>query len=100
MTRTTDPSWEHYHVDGPAYKTSKEAMNMVAGDYAKKLKDAGELVNAACPSLVQTKLNGFASGGMTPDLGARRIVQLALLDKDGPTASFRIGTILFPGEVY
>lgn len=67
-----------------AYGASKTLLNAVTVQYAKELRDAGILVNAACPGYVSTELNGF-SGFRTPTQGAAIAIHLATLDSEGPS---------------
>ena len=84
----TDASTPWYNIDYKSYDASKAAVNMLALNYARILKDQGGLVNVACPQLVKTKLNGFMEMALPPDVGAKRIVELATLGKGGPTGTF------------
>jgi NAD(P)-dependent dehydrogenase (short-subunit alcohol dehydrogenase family) len=77
-----------YAVDYRAYDASKAAVNMMALNYARMMEDVGGRVNVACPGLVNTNLGGGITFGDPPHLGAQRIVELATLGKDGPTATF------------
>jgi NAD(P)-dependent dehydrogenase (short-subunit alcohol dehydrogenase family) len=86
-----------YSVDYKAYDSSKAALNMLALNYARILEDVGGKVNVACPQLVKTNLTGWTDYGITPEMGAERIVELATMkmedkvnrtfsDRDGPIA--------------
>lgn len=77
-----------FAIDYKAYDASKAAVNMLALNYARILEDVGARVNVACPGLVSTNLTGYHAYGTTPQIGAARIVELASLDKDGPTTTF------------
>lgn len=55
--------------------------------FALALAPEGIKVNIACPGYTATDLNGF-TGHRTLEQGARRAVELALLDADGPTGTF------------
>jgi NAD(P)-dependent dehydrogenase (short-subunit alcohol dehydrogenase family) len=82
-------------LDGPyavmpgsaAYVPSKTALNSLTVQYAKQLRKAGVLVNAACPGYCATDLNNHA-GYRTPAEGAAIAVRLATLAPDGPTGGF------------
>ncbi|KAE8382741.1 hypothetical protein BDV26DRAFT_288298 [Aspergillus bertholletiae] len=87
-TLSNDKNWRHYHVVKKTYKSSKAALNMLVLHYSRALQDCNGLVNAACPGPVKTKMSGYAEGGVTTEVGARRTVELALLDANGPTATF------------
>ncbi|KAH8885717.1 short chain dehydrogenase reductase [Thozetella sp. PMI_491] len=83
-----NPDAAMYDLDFKAYDSSKVAVNMLAINYARILRDVGGLVNVACPGLVSTDLIAFSSAGDPPELGAQRIVELATLAEGGPTATF------------
>lgn len=78
----------YYKIDYRAYDCSKAAMNMLASNYARILESTGALVNVACPGLVKTKATKFHPYGTTTDVGAKRIVELATLEKGGPSGTF------------
>lgn len=88
ITKSTDPTSMVYQVDFKAYQSSKAAVNMLAVRYAMLLQDVGGKSNAVCPGLVNTKLTNYNAYGSTPDLGAEIIVKMAVIGKDGPTATF------------
>ncbi len=67
-----------------AYSSSKSAVNHFTVRLAIELRDAGILVNSACPGYVATDLNRF-SGPRTVEQGAKIIVHLATLPAGGPT---------------
>ncbi|KAJ0107662.1 short-chain dehydrogenase [Diaporthe amygdali] len=77
-----------YEYDAKGYSSSKAALNRLVVHYARVLSDARGLVNAVCPGFVKTKLTDFADGGVTPEQGAKKIVEMALLGENGPTATF------------
>ncbi|KIL83616.1 hypothetical protein FAVG1_13167 [Fusarium avenaceum] len=82
----TEPS---YCADWPAYCSSKTALNMLALSYSRLLVDTPFLVNAVAPGLVQTNATTYnRSHGSPPEEGARRIVQLATMEKGSATATF------------
>ncbi|QDS74698.1 hypothetical protein FKW77_000456 [Venturia effusa] len=88
VSETTNKSTLYYNTDYKSYDCSKAAMNMLALNYARILEPTGALVNVACPGLVQTRLVGMHPYGCSTELGAKRIVDLATLEKGGPTATF------------
>ncbi|KAF8323558.1 hypothetical protein F5887DRAFT_1116470 [Amanita rubescens] len=71
-----------------AYNTSKAAANSYTITLAQELKKDGIKVNAVTPGLTTTKLNNFHAGGKTTRQGAESLLPWALLNTDGPTASF------------
>ncbi|KAH6653115.1 hypothetical protein BKA67DRAFT_625079 [Truncatella angustata] len=77
-----------YDIDYRAYDASKAALNMMALNYARILDGFGGRVNIVCPGLVATNLGPGVEYGQPPYIGAQRIVELAALDKGGPTATF------------
>lgn len=83
-----DGHYGFYTPDYTAYDSSKAALNMLALNYARILQEDGAMVNVVCPGLVQTKLNGFHPYGSSVELGAQRIVELAIAEKGGRTATF------------
>lgn len=76
-----------YPIDYKAYDTSKAGVNMLAVQYARILEDAGASVNAVCPGLVRSALTRYEMGD-PPEVGAKRIVELAIAEKGGPTGTF------------
>ncbi|KLU92412.1 short-chain dehydrogenase/reductase SDR [Magnaporthiopsis poae ATCC 64411] len=84
----TDPSSMFYHADLQAYMASKAAVNRMALVYARMLSDIGGRVNLAAPGFVKTELTNFNPNGVTVEEGARRIVELATVGKDGPSFTF------------
>ena len=88
MKSSQNREWEHYEMDGRAYRASKAAVNMLMVQYARLMEDEGALVNAVCPGLIQTKLNNYQTGGLTTDIGAQRILELATAEKGGVTGTF------------
>jgi NAD(P)-dependent dehydrogenase (short-subunit alcohol dehydrogenase family) len=75
-----------YPTDYKSYDSSKAATNMLAVNYARILNGKG-LVNVVCPGLVKTNLTKFLMGE-TPEVGAQRVVEMATLEKGGPTATY------------
>ncbi|MFI0487405.1 SDR family oxidoreductase [Actinomadura sp. 9N215] len=95
MTHMTDPG--HYFRDLPgsaAYPASKAALNMLTIQYAKRLRAARILVNAAAPGACATDFTAEftrATGRTitrTAEQGAAIAIRLATLDDDGPTGGF------------
>jgi NAD(P)-dependent dehydrogenase (short-subunit alcohol dehydrogenase family) len=75
-----------YPIDYKSYDSSKAAVNMLAVNYARILEGKG-LVNVVCPGLVKTNLTKFMMGE-EPEVAAQRVVEMAVLDKHGPTATY------------
>lgn len=77
----------------PGYRVSKAAMNAMTRILSTELKDAGFLVNSACPGFVNTDMGGPMGAKKPVEDGAAGIVWLAMLPDDGPTGGFfRDGT--------
>jgi NAD(P)-dependent dehydrogenase (short-subunit alcohol dehydrogenase family) len=72
----------------PGYRVSKASMNAMTRILAAELKDAGLLVNSACPGFVNTDMGGPMGATKGVEDGAAGIVWLATLPDDGPTGGF------------
>jgi NAD(P)-dependent dehydrogenase (short-subunit alcohol dehydrogenase family) len=88
LARMTDPG--HYFAQMPAqlaYPASKAALNMLTVQYAKDLRGAGILVNAADPGACATDFTRHIAPHLTRTAaeGAAVVVCLATLDDHGPT---------------
>ena len=76
-----------YKIDYKAYDASKAASNMLMLNYARLLEGVGGKVNSVCPGLVKTNLTGYIEHGHDPEIGAERIVEMAIIGEDGPTGT-------------
>lgn len=83
----TDPKTPTRGAPFTEYPSSKSAMNMLCLHYSVKYEKLGWKVNAHCPGLCKTHLNGFQRG-QPPEDGAVNAVRLATLGKDGETGTF------------
>lgn len=72
----------------PGYRVSKASMNAMTRILSTELKDAGVLVNSACPGFVDTDMGGPMGATKPVSEGAAGIVWLATLPDDGPTGGF------------
>jgi NAD(P)-dependent dehydrogenase (short-subunit alcohol dehydrogenase family) len=72
----------------PGYRVSKAALNAMTRILATELKDAGFLVNSACPGFVNTSMGGPMGATKPVQDGAAGIVWLATLPDDGPSGGF------------
>jgi len=72
----------------PGYRVSKAALNAVTRILSTELKDAGFLINSACPGFVNTDMGGPMGATKSVEDGASGIVWLASLPDDGPTGGF------------
>ncbi len=89
LTRISDPaaSAANRAIFGPVYPASKTALNALTLAMAFELEPDGIPVNAVSPGFVKTNLNGYA-GTQPVEEGARELVRVALLGRNGPTATF------------
>lgn len=88
LTKSTDRSTSWYALDYSSYDASKAAVNMVALNFSRRLNDTGAKVNVVCPGLVATNMTGYMSWAATPEVGAKRVVDMATIGKDGPIETF------------
>jgi NAD(P)-dependent dehydrogenase (short-subunit alcohol dehydrogenase family) len=72
----------------PGYRVSKAAMNAMTRILSSELKEAGFLINSACPGFVDTDMGGPMGAKKPVQDGAAGIVWLATLPHDGPTGGF------------
>jgi len=72
----------------PGYRVSKASMNAMTRILATELKDAGFLVNSACPGFVNTDMGAPMGATKSVQDGAAGIAWLATLPDDGPTGGF------------
>ncbi|KAL7788618.1 NAD(P)-binding protein [Trichoderma ceciliae] len=89
LGNTLNPSWKHYKYNtSMPYKSSKAAANMIGACYSTLFDEEGWKINCCCPGLRKTAFNNHMSIAMDVEEGAVRAVELATLDKDGPTGTF------------
>ncbi|KAH8674628.1 short chain dehydrogenase reductase [Tricladium varicosporioides] len=88
LTEATDTTKPFYAVDTKAYDSSKAAVNMLMLNYTRLLEDVGGRVNSVCPGMVNTPLSGNNPLGETPEVGAKRVVEMAVLRSEGVTGTF------------
>ncbi|MFD2175883.1 SDR family NAD(P)-dependent oxidoreductase [Rhodobacter lacus] len=82
-----DPAWEHHDKVMPIYAASKAAVNALTVGYALALAPKGIKVNAICPGYTATAATNFMPD-RTVEQAAVVILQMALLENDGPTGGF------------
>jgi NAD(P)-dependent dehydrogenase (short-subunit alcohol dehydrogenase family) len=87
LTANSDPACTYRSIFGPVYPASKTALNALTVAMAIELEAEGIRVNAVSPGFTKTNLNGYA-GTQTLEEGAREVVRVALLGRDGPTGTF------------
>lgn len=89
ITMSLDKTTAWYAADYKAYDSSKAALNMLAANYDRILADKEGSVNVACPGLVATNLSDFVKQyGSPPEVGAKRVVELATVKKGSVTGTF------------
>ena len=86
MGENSKPDNAHRTMYGN-YSSSKSAAHAATLAFALALESTPIKVNIACPGHTGTALNNF-SGARTPEQGARRAIELALIGDDGPTGTF------------
>jgi NAD(P)-dependent dehydrogenase (short-subunit alcohol dehydrogenase family) len=87
-TLSKDSTTPWYALECKAYDASKAALNVLGLNYARILAPDGGKVNIVCPGLVATNLSPGVASGVAPEVGAKRLVELATLGKDGLTATW------------
>ena len=87
-TLSADPTTTWYNLEATAYDSSKAALNVMALNFARILAPYNAKVNIACPGLVATNLHEGVQSGTSPEVGAKRIVELATLGDDAETATW------------
>ncbi|KAF4179440.1 hypothetical protein CNMCM8060_002936 [Aspergillus lentulus] len=88
LDKATDTSLPWYPIDYKVYDASKAALNMLMLNYARVLDPVGGKVNAVCPGYVKTNMTRWNEYGVTPEEGAKRVVEMATLGEDGETRTF------------
>lgn len=87
LAANSDPASGLRSSFGPIYPGSKTALNALTVAMALELEPDGIPVNAVSPGFIKTNLNAFQGTG-TPEDGAREIVRVALLGRNGQTGRF------------
>ena len=87
LARSADPTFAGRAIFGPCYPASKAALNALTIAMAIELEPDGIKVNAVSPGFIKTNLNNYEGTG-TLEEGAREVVRVALLGRDGPTGTF------------
>ncbi|KAJ7662984.1 carbonyl reductase [Mycena rosella] len=87
LTYRANPTGPYSFVDGPSYRCSKAAMNMLALTYAHRFRGQGWKVNIHNPGYTKTDLNHNNGTGTVED-GAKGAVRLAVLGDDSETATY------------
>jgi NAD(P)-dependent dehydrogenase (short-subunit alcohol dehydrogenase family) len=85
----TNPERRQFHFPSIIYGSSKAAVSMLTVQYAKTFPDIK--FNAVEPGFTATDLTPFSSAGQPVEEGAKVIVRMAAIGKDGPTGTFHDG---------
>lgn len=72
----------------PGYRVSKASLNAMTRILSTELRDAGFLVNSACPGFVNTDMGAQFGAKKPVGEAAAGIVWLATLPDDGPSGGF------------
>jgi NAD(P)-dependent dehydrogenase (short-subunit alcohol dehydrogenase family) len=82
----TNPQRRQFHFPSVVYGASKAAVSMLTVQYAKTYPHIK--FNAVEPGFTATDLTPFSAAGQPVEVGARVIVQMAIIEKVGPTGTF------------
>ena len=82
----TNPDRRQFHFPSIVYGSSKAAVSMLTVQYAKTFPEIK--FNAVEPGFTATDLTPMSSAGQPVEKGAEVVVQLATIDKSGPTGTF------------
>jgi NAD(P)-dependent dehydrogenase (short-subunit alcohol dehydrogenase family) len=85
----TNPERRQFHFPSIIYGSSKSAVSMLTVQYAKTYP--GIKFNAVEPGFTATDLTPFSGSGQPVEKGAKVIVRMATIGKDGPTGTFQEG---------
>jgi NAD(P)-dependent dehydrogenase (short-subunit alcohol dehydrogenase family) len=83
----TNPERRQFHYPSIVYGASKAAVSMLTVQYAKARPDIK--FNAVEPGFTATELTPFSGAGQPVEEGAKVIVRMATIGKDGPTSTFQ-----------
>ncbi|KAM3066451.1 hypothetical protein ACMFMG_012037 [Clarireedia jacksonii] len=100
ISQSLDKDWAWYGLQQPAYKASKAALNMLAVRYVAKLEGIGGMVNMVCPGFVKSKMVDFHPEARPPEVAAKKVVELAMLEKGGPIGTFVDADGVVPWQNY
>jgi len=87
---THEPSRPASHYPAIVYGSSKAAVSMLTVQYANAVPEVK--FNAVEPGITATQLGGGDPGshpGRPPEVSARIVVKMAMIDEDGPTGTFQ-----------
>ena len=85
----TNPERRQFNFPTIVYGSSKAAVSMLTVQYAKTYP--GIKFNAVEPGFTATDLTPMSSAGQPVTDGAKVIVRMATIDKNGPTSTFQEG---------
>lgn len=86
LSTLADPASPTHFYPGISYPASKAVVNVITVQYAKQYPWLR--INAVEPGFTDTALNGH-TGTQTVQQGAEIIVQMAQVEPDGPTGTYR-----------
>ncbi|CDH31645.1 SDR family NAD(P)-dependent oxidoreductase [Xenorhabdus bovienii] len=81
LSQAADPHSKYNRIEGPAYRASKAALNMLALQWAKEFRDSKISVSVCSPGWCRTDLDSQISSEQAPNSaaeGADTVVWLAL----------------------
>jgi NAD(P)-dependent dehydrogenase (short-subunit alcohol dehydrogenase family) len=87
LANINNPDSHVYEVMGPAYQSSKSAINSLTVLFAKEFTGTNFKVNSASPGWCRTDM-GTEDAPLSIAEGAQTPVMLATLPDDGPTGEF------------
>lgn len=87
LANINNPESHVYEVMGPAYQSSKVAINALTVLFAKEFRDTNIKVNSASPGWARTDM-GTEDAPLSVAEGADTPVWLATLPEDGPSGGF------------
>jgi NAD(P)-dependent dehydrogenase (short-subunit alcohol dehydrogenase family) len=85
----TNPDRRQFHYPSIVYGASKAAVSMITVQYAKAVPEIK--FNAVEPGFTATDLTPMSGAGQPVEKGAKVIVRMATIGKDGPTGTFQEG---------
>ena len=90
LSEQLNRSSPYFEAVVPAYQSSKAALNGITVALSKLLADTPIKVNSVCPGFVKTDITPInrAQAPLSAEEAAWFVVEMAVLDDDGPTGRF------------
>lgn len=90
LTLNANPKTQHSKSISLAYPASKSALNQVTVQFAKSFRGTNIKINSVNPGFTDTDMIAHmgVKAGRTAAQGAQPIIDMALIDDDGPTGGF------------